>query len=289
VSRVRQSNRHWTVIFLFLIVFGLLTTYDSRLTPAAAESSANGAPIDTEVIVRVVGHGSMVLGDDVGGARVTITDVATGRLLAAGLQRGESGDQNQIMKTPRIMEEPRYSTKPSGSFHATLALEKPTVVEIAAQGPVAYPEAMKKVTTTVLLIPGQDITSDGIVLPLYGFIVQIEQPKVGDPQMAKQDTTLQASIRTMSGSPLRPHGDWDSRKIEIYGEVVVGDRVLERLQLFYSGSKALFEAPFTIPAIHDAPNGMTLRVVAADRANGHFGVGKADYPVVPEQFKPAKR
>jgi hypothetical protein len=284
VNRFR-NNTHWIKAFVLLVISLRFTVHDSRFT-AAAEPPP---PVDTEVIVRVVGHGSMVLGDEVGGARVTITDVATGRLLASGLQRGEAGDQNQVMRTPRIMEEPRYSTRPSGSFHATLPLEKPTMVEIAAQGPVAYPEAMKKVSTTVLLLPGKDLTNDGIVLPLYGFIVQIEQPKAGQPQMAKQDGTLQASIRTLSGSPLRPHGDWDSRKVEIYGEVIVGDRVVERLQLFYAGNKALFEAPFTVPAIHEAPNGMTLRVVAADRAGGHFGLGKADYPVVPEQFKPARK
>ena len=43
----------------------------------AAPDIAPASPIDTELVVRVVGHGSMVLGDDVGGARVTITDVET--------------------------------------------------------------------------------------------------------------------------------------------------------------------------------------------------------------------
>ena len=34
---------------------------------------------------------------------------------------------------------------------------------------------------------------------------------------------LRASIRTLSGSPVRPHGDWDSRKLTIYGEVLLGE------------------------------------------------------------------
>ena len=41
-------------------------------------------PTPTTVLVRVVAHGSMVLGKEVGGARVTITDVATGQILASG-------------------------------------------------------------------------------------------------------------------------------------------------------------------------------------------------------------
>jgi hypothetical protein len=76
--------------------------------------------------------------------------------------------------------------------------------------------------------------------------------------------------------------------MEIYGEVMIGGRVIERLQMFYTGEKSLFEAPFFVPTPQDAPNGITVRVVAADRAGGNFGIGKAEYPVLPEQFKPSK-
>jgi carbamoyl-phosphate synthase large subunit len=47
------------------------------------------------------------------------------------------------------------------------------------------------------------------------------------------------------------------------GEVMIGGRVLERLQMFYSGEQAIFEAPFFVPLPKDAPDGITLRVVAA--------------------------
>jgi hypothetical protein len=228
----------------------------------------------------------MVIGDDVGGARVTITDAATGRLLASGLQQGEAGDQNQIMRTPRLMEEPRFSSRPSASFRTTLHLDRPTLVEIAAQGPLGYPAAMQRASKTVLLVPGQDLTNDGIVLHLYGFIVRIEQPPPGEPLIAKDDVTLTASVRTLSGSLVRPHGDWDSRKVTIYGQVLIGDRVVERIQMFYSGTKSSFEAPFFVPTPAEAPNGVTLRVVAADGAGGNFGMGEASYPVLSERLKP---
>jgi hypothetical protein len=257
-------------------------------TTPAQHTTQPGAPIDTEVVVRVVAHGAMVVGDAVGGARITITDVATGHLLATGMQTGEAGDQNQIMRTPRLMEEPHYSTRPSGAFRTTLSLDHPTLVEIAAQGPLAYPAAMRRVSTTVLLFPGHDLKSDGLVLSLYGYIVQIESPAPGQPLMAKDDVKLKASVRTLSGSLIRPHGDWDSRKIEIYGEVLVGDRVIDRLQMFYAGSHSFFEAPFFVPLPADAPNGVTLRVVAADGSGGNFGMGEAQYPVQPERLKVKK-
>lgn len=239
----------------------------------------------TTVLVRVVAHGSMVLGKEVGGARVTIVDVTTKQILATGLQQGEAGDQNQIMRTPHLMEEPLYSSRPAAAFTATLDLLHPTLVEVTAEGPLAYPAAAQRVSTTVWLIPGKDLTQDGIVLTLYGYIVQIEHPTTGESLFAKDDVPLRASVRTLSGALVRPHGDWDSRKTHIYGEVMIGDRVLERLQMFYSGERAIFEAPFFVPLPKDAPDGVTLRVVAADPAGGNFGIGQSRYPVLSERLR----
>ena len=104
--------------------------------------------------------------------------------------------------------------------------------------------------------------------------------------IAKDDVILGASVRTLSGAPVRPHGDWDSRKVQIYGEVLIGTRVLERLQMFYSGDNAGFEAPFFVPPFKDVPNGITLRVVAADPASENFGVGQATFPVLNERLPP---
>ena len=241
-------------------------------------------PKPTTILVRVVAHGSMVLGKDVGGARVTITDVASGRILASGLQQGDAGDQNQIMRTPRLMGEPLYSSRASAAFTTTLELTHPTLVDITAEGPLAYPASSQRTSITVWLVPGQDMTNDGIVLDLYGYIVQIEHPKSGEPLIAKDDVILRASVRTLSGALVRPHGDWDSRKVHIYGEVLIGDRVLERLQMFYSGDNAGFEAPFFVPPLKDAPNGITLRVVAADPASGNLSLGQATFPVLSERL-----
>src|SRR5512145_733102 len=232
-------------------------------------------PKPTTILVRVVAHGAMVLGREVGGARVTITDVETKQVLATGIQQGEAGDQNQIMRTPHLMEEPVYSARPAAVFTTTLELRKPTLVEITAEGPLAHPASMQHASQTVLLIPGHDLINDGIVLHLYGYIVQIEHPKPGQSLMAKDDVKLRASVRTLSGTLVRPHGDWDSRKIRIYGELLIGNRIVERLQLFFSNETGTFEAPFFVPNSHEAPDGILLRVVATDLATGNSGVGTA--------------
>ena len=245
-------------------------------------------PRRTTVLVRVVAHGAMVLGREVGGARVTITDLETKQVLATGIQQGEAGDQNQIMRTPHLMEEPVYSARPAAAFTTTLELRKPTLVEITAEGPLAHPASMQHASQTVLLIPGHDLMNDGIVLHLYGYIVQIEHPKPGQALMAKDDVKLQASVRTLSGTLVRPHGDWDSRKIRIYGELLIGNRIVERLQMFYSNETGTFDAPFFVPKPDEAPNGIVLRVVATDLTTGNSGVGRADCTVTQEQFRSSK-
>lgn len=269
-----------------------LTPLPSLAIPAEDEPPPDplmNEPKPTTILVRVVAHGSMVLGKDVGGAKVTITDVTTGRILASGLQQGEPGDQNQIMRTPRLMEEPRYSSRSSAAFAATLELTHPLLVDITAEGPLAYPASAQRATKRIWIIPGHDLTNDGIVLTLYGYIVQIEHPKAGDPLIAKDDVMLRASVRTLSGALVRPHGDWDSRKVHIYGELLIGDRIVDRLQMFYSGDRASFEAPFFVPLPTDAPDGITLRVIAADAAAGNFGVGQSKFPVLNERLPPRRR
>lgn len=285
-------NRAVTTARLLLLSCTVLT-----LLPYPAVTAEEGfllqdqrlnKPKPTTILVRAVAHGSMVLGKEVGGARITITDVASGQILASGLQQGETGDQNQIMRTPHLMDEPLYSSRASASFTTTLELTHPILVDIVAEGPLAYPASSQRASKRIWLIPGHDLTNDGIVLALNGYIVQIEHPQPNEPLIAKNDVMLRASIRTLSGALVRPHGDWDSRKIHIYGELLIGEHVLERLQMFYTGENAGFEAPFFVPQPKDAPDGITLRVVATDPASGNSGVGQAKYPVLSERL-PSKR
>ncbi|HEU5091225.1 MAG TPA: hypothetical protein VFT30_00980, partial [Nitrospira sp.] len=157
---------------------------------------------------------------------------------------------------------------------------------ISAEGPLAYPAALQRTSQTLLLIPGQDLTNDGIVLHLHGYLVQIERPQPREALIAKDDVKLRASVRTLSGSLVRPHGDWDSRKIRIYGEVLIGDRIIERLQLFYDEGSRAFEAPFFVPPSKEVPDGIKLRVIATDLSTGNSGMDQANYPVFSERLPP---
>ncbi|HKT36641.1 MAG TPA: hypothetical protein VJR03_17580 [Nitrospira sp.] len=281
----------WLSFILCSSLLALVLPLHASAIPAEDEPPPDphlNDPKPTKILVRVVAHGAMVLGRDVGGARVTITDLETKQVLASGVQQGEAGDQNQIMRTPHLMEEPVYSARPAAAFTTTLELRKPTLVEITAEGPLAYPASMQQASQTVLLIPGHDLTNDGIVLHLFGYIVQIEHPKAGEALMAKDDVKMRASVRTLSGTLVRPHGDWDSRKIRMYGELLIGGRIVERLQMFYSNETGTFDAPFFVPKPDDAPQGIVLRVVATDLTTGNSGVGQAEFRVTQERFRSSR-
>jgi hypothetical protein len=282
----------WVASIALATLFTLVLPLPGSALPAEGEPPPDPQTDDlkpTTILVRVVAHGAMVLGQEVGGARVTISEHETKRVLATGVQQGEAGDQNQIMRTPHLMEEPLYSARPSAAFKTTLQLRRPTLVDITAEGPLAYPASMQQASQSVLLIPGQDLTNDGIVLHLFGYIVQIEHPQDGQALMAKDDVKLRASVRTLSGTLVRPHGDWDSRKIKIYGELLIGDRIVERLQMFYTNETHTFDAPFFVPKPDEAPEGIVLRVIATDVATGNSGVGLAACTVTQEQIRSSKR
>src|SRR5262245_63495601 len=123
------------VSFCLVLAALLLTPLPCLGIPAEGEPPPDphlNDPKPTKILVRVVAHGAMVLGREVGGARVTITALETKQVLATGIQEGEAGDQNQIMRTPHLMEEPVYSARPAAALIASLELRKTTIVESRA-------------------------------------------------------------------------------------------------------------------------------------------------------------
>jgi hypothetical protein len=271
----------------------LLSSAGAAFTPDPSDSELDSKthyndPLPTTVLVRVVAHRSLVLGHDVGGARVTMTDVASGQLLASGLQQGEPGDQTQIMRTPHLMDEPVYSARPAASYTPPSSSRARRSWKLPRKVRWPTPTALQRASTTVLLIPGHDLTNDGIVLHLYGYLLQIEHPKPGEPLIAKEDVMLRASVRTLSGALVRPHSDWDSRKIHIYAELLIGDQHRGAPANVLCGREEPLRSAVLRPDSKDAPDGITLRVIAADTATGNFGMGTAQYPVLSERLRPRK-
>lgn len=252
----------------------------------AADAPPQG--VATTVVVRVVGNHAMALGDSVGGATVTLRDVERGAVLASGTQTGPTGDLRSIMQTPREHVDQIYSVKGAAAFTATLHLTKPTVVEITGEGPLKFPHAKRRASKTVLLYPGKHVMGDGIVLDLNGLIVRIESPAADRPLGIGDGVTVRATVNMMCDCVVEPFGNWDSRKMELYGEVRNDGTVIGRVEFFHQGPRGIFQGDYTIPRSLTGKDRLTLRVVASDKEGMNVGYDEITYHLVPwEQSRDA--
>ena len=136
-------------------------------------TAASATP--TTVTVRAISRDAKVIGTAVGGARITIREVGTGRVLAEGVQLGGTGDTKAIVVEPHVRYGSEYAVEGTAAFVATVEIAEPTLVEIAAEGPLKYPQAMRRTSKTILLVPGQHITGEGVLLEIHGFIIEIQE------------------------------------------------------------------------------------------------------------------
>lgn len=151
----------------------------------------------TRLLVRTVSCDAKVIGSLVGGCRILIRDRETGATLAEGLQLGGSGDSDLIMKKPHTRYGEVYGAGDSASFLAELELEGPVELEIVAEGPLAFPQAMQRAVKTLLMVPGQHVQGEGLILILHGFIVDIMNPSSVETFTGGDKIALETSVRLL--------------------------------------------------------------------------------------------
>jgi hypothetical protein len=173
----------------------------------------------TKIMVRVIARDGKFLGDDVGGALVTIRDVRTGELLASGLTTGGSGPTQGIMQTPKTRNQPIPTENPPVNnacfFEATLSLEAPRLVEISALGPLAAQQSANRVSATTWVWPGLGIApgqtpggpvrQDGFLLEIPGLVVQVLSPPQHYLPFKPNPQTpipISANVTMMCGCPI---------------------------------------------------------------------------------------
>jgi hypothetical protein len=218
-------------------------------------------------MVRAVARDAKAIGDGVGGAKVTIVNVATGEVLAEGLQQGGTGDTEAIMSTPRVRDAAVYEAEGTAGFLAELTISRPTVVNISAIGPLGYPQAVRAATKQMLLVPGQDVLGDGVVLELHGFIVEIVSPLPLDPVNA--EVQVSARVRMMCGCTIEPDGTWDANAKTIVALLKADGRVVSQAELVYAGATSMFAGALVVP--FDVRGDLTLDVIATEAGAGNFG------------------
>ena len=236
---------------------------------AGLAGSAAAAAAQTTVTVRVVSHDAKIIGTGVGGARVVIRDAATGAVLAEGEQQGGTGDTRLIMQDPRVRGTSPFDTPDAAHFVATVAIDTPTVVEIMAEAPLGFPHAMQRGSVTALLIPGQEVRGEGIVIELRGFIVELLEPA---STASRGSTPVRARVRMLCGCPFTAGGLWDATRMTVVARVVDGARILAEAPLGFSGEPNIWAGEIAVP---EAPPGARLQVLASDAERGNFGRSEA--------------
>ena len=160
-------------------------------------TSAFAMAIPTTVKISVKTKDAKFLGTSMGGALVILKDVDTGEILAKGLTSGGTGNTQVIMKTP-VARGTAITDAQTANFSTTINLERPTLVEVSAYGPMSQRQAANRVTATQWIVPGKDITGgDGWVVELPGFAVDIQAPPSHSKFTGTQDVLIQANVTMM--------------------------------------------------------------------------------------------
>jgi hypothetical protein len=241
-----------------------------------SDKAPNSAAIATKVLVRAVARDAKVIYDRVGGAKITIKELSGGKILAEGVQKGGSGDSTAIMIQPRARGVKVFDTPGTAGFSVTLMLEKPTLVEITAEGPLNYPNSMQRASKTVLLVPGEEISGEGILLELHGFIVAPAQNQPVMQITAGHPFDFSVLVMMLCGCPTEPKGMWDADKIKVTAKVLKGEKVIEELQLNpVAGQLSTFSGK-----LKPKEKGQyQIRILAIDSVNANFGIMEQKFVV----------
>jgi hypothetical protein len=264
-----------------LVGIGLLMLA-SLSGPALAQTPVSPA-VPTKVVVRVIATGGKFLGDDVGGAQISIRDIASGELLATGVTHGGSGPAD-LMTQPITRTQPIPTEDGENSaayFGTTLLLDRPHLAEVSAVGPLIAPNPARA-SATVWLVPGQNLSAGNgtpdraLLLEIPGLLIDVLAPPahyMAHKADVSKPFEIRANVTMMCGCPIGqspwPAADFDVVAHIRHGEAHV-DVPLQFETTESNGAPSQFVSRSWIPGDAGVFN---IEVVASQRSSGNLGVG----------------
>ncbi len=258
----------------------LTTTFFAALlaaSPLIAQTGSMAGGKETKVMIRAIARDAKVIGTHVGGARITVKDSASGEILAQGMQQGGTGDTELIMKKPHTRGMPLYNTPDTSGYLAVLHLDKPTVVEISAEAPLGNAQATQRSSKTMLLVPGEDVLGDGVLLEIHGFIVTALAPVADAKVKSGSPFEVRVTVTMSCGCPTEPDGLWDANRIRVVARLLRDGKVQSEIPMTYAGVQNTFHVD--VPVTAAGP--LELQVLALDPASANFGMMREAIAVVP--------
>jgi len=259
-----KASRILSTSVLFTLVF-------------ATQVFARPAGKETKVMVRAIARDAKIIGKGVGGARITIREVSSGKVLAEGMLQDGTGETSLIIEKPHVRGEKIYDTPGASGFLAVLYLERPTVVEVTAEGPLGSPDATQRSSKTLLLVPGEDIVGDGVVLEIHGFIVKTIAPQMDSKVKLGSPLEVKATVTMACGCPTEPGGHWDSNKFRVVARLIREGHVEAEVPMKYAGVQNTYLG--TVPV--GTAGQVELQILAMDPVNANFGLTHEDVTIIP--------
>lgn len=225
---------------------------------------------ETSVMIRVKSKDAKFIGSSIGGAKVLVRDHLTGEILAEGLTKGSTGNTETIMKKPRERGQ-RLTDDSTAGYNAILKLEQPTFVTVEAFAPINKKQALVKSSTQLWVIPGKNITGDGVVLEVPGFVVDILSPQTHERIAEETQINISANVVMMCGCPVGPDGTWDSNNYEINALISKDGELISTIALKATEKESTFSSSSSLP-----PGYYEIAVYAFDPGTGNTGLDKVN-------------
>jgi hypothetical protein len=238
----------------------------------------------TQIDVRVVAKGGKYLGDDIGGALVTVHDVQTGELLAKGTTAGGSGETNLMGVC--VTQSEVLPVEGASVFTASLELDGPRLVRVTAYGPLAARQSANTASLTQWVAPGRDVTGGaqggGFLLEIPGLVVQMLNPPthfLPAPAQSPARVEVRANVTMMCGCPIGKE-PWDPSLFEVSASIRSGDTYEVEFPLaFVPLTESPYGAPSQFRALWDVPQNTSgqsqiysITVTAFQQLTGNTGV-----------------
>ena len=249
---MRFRFRFFSLLSVLLFCFGSLTAQE------------------TTVMVRALAKDAKFIGSSIGGAKIIVRNAETGTILDQGFTSGSTGDTKLILKTPQERYDSLTDEETAG-FKAELDITEPTFIEIEAHAPFNKKQARVVSSTQLWVIPGKNITGDGVVLEVPGFVVDILSPQTHERIKSSEVVSLKANIVMMCGCPVTEGGTWDANQYEVKAILDAEGKQSREISLESTEKSSTFAAEANLDKGY-----YTITVYAFDPVTGNTGVDKTN-------------
>jgi len=238
--------------------------------------AASAWAVPTKLTVRALAHDAKFIGSVVGGLKVVVKDFYTNQELASGMIMGGTGNTKLLMKEPVTRATVRSEGEGTAKAEFELDIKDPLKLLVEVIGPMGSEANIHKEAKTTWLLPGQDISGDGLLFELTGLMVHPHNPEAHEFFKLGSTLPISAVVTPMCGCPVKANFPlWDAADYTVTAFIYKGSKKVAELPLKYADKTSNFSSSFT----PEEGGGYRVIFTAHDKHNNQ-GVGISGFVVV---------